>query len=86
MADSEHPTCTKFPKKQYHRTKAEAYSHYHSLKKTYGETMTPWLEPYPCGDHWHVGRDWRRFNKQLKNALRVGNAVSRRQKRVKKRK
>jgi hypothetical protein len=82
---TEGPVCKKFPNKHYHVTKAEAYDHWYSLKKTYGEQMmSPWLMPYPCGDHWHVGRDWRRFNKQLKNALRVGRAASRRQ-RVRKR-
>lgn len=83
---TEHPKCSKFPNKIYHVSKKDAYAHYHSLKRHFGaEVMTPWTEPYPCGDHWHVGRDWRRFNKQLKNALRVGSATSRRQKRVKKR-
>ena len=82
----ERKTCSKFPNKEYHRTKKEAYDHYLSLRHTFGEQqMSPWLEPYQCGDHWHIGRNWRRFNKQLKNALSVGNAASKQGRRVKKR-
>lgn len=77
--------CKKFPHKELHRTRQGAEKHQQWMARTLGEDIvSPWLSVYPCGDHWHVGRDWRRFNKKLKNALRVGTATSRRNSRVRK--
>lgn len=77
----------RFPHKIKHPSEAAAWRHKDELKREFGEDMvTQWLRPYQCGDHWHLGRDWKRFNKTVRNALRVGSATSRKQTRVRKRK
>lgn len=52
--------------------------------------VSKYLKPYACPgpddwDHWHLGNDGLQYRRDIRNTLRVGTAVSKRQQRVRKR-
>lgn len=58
------------PEKAVHRTKAAALKARASVEAQHGIQVG--LEPYRCGDHWHLGhrRKLSRFERRMKKALR----------------
>lgn len=72
------------PEKHRHVSKAAALVHLESMDRAGRADLT--LEPYPCGDHWHLGNKSRgSTNQQIKSAIRDGFRASRAARRRRKR-
>lgn len=76
------------PDKKRWPTKAAAQAALRAIQQK--RLVSNYLHEYGCPkpdnpEHWHLGNDVLRMRRDLKNTLRVGTAVSNRQKRVRKR-
>jgi hypothetical protein len=58
----------KWPGKQRHASKQAALAAIRQLYRA--QRGNPDLEPYPCGDHWHVGHGAAHFQQRIRKAVR----------------